>query len=169
MDVENPGKIDLKKTETFRRWKRSNEQLHSDILSVAIRETIEQDRIETNEEGSNDHNDDIETGQVTEEESDSESEASVADNEGEASVADNESEASIIDNESEALVIDNESEALVIENQGGQEDLNEGMLAAQQADDLVNEMILDEELRALLNIEPEDDEGIELNIFNGQI
>ena len=40
------------------------------------------------------------------------------------------------------------------------------MLAAQQVDALVNEMILDDDLRALLNTEPEDDEGIELNIYD---
>ena len=40
------------------------------------------------------------------------------------------------------------------------------MLAAHQVDALVNEMIIDDELRALLNTEPEDDEGIELNLYD---
>ena len=49
MDSENPDKINLKKTEIFKRWKRANEQVNTDILSLAIRETIEQDRCEINE------------------------------------------------------------------------------------------------------------------------
>ena len=50
------------------------------------------------------------------------------------------------------------------ENEGNQWGQDEGMLAAQQVDALVNEMIIDDELRAMLNTEPENDEGIELNI-----
>ena len=158
MDAENPNKIDLKKTESFKRWKRANEQLNSDILSLAIRETIEQDHSETNECEANN--------------CDNESEANNSDNESEANNSDNESEANNSDNESEANNSDNESEATSTENQWGQIEgmlaaqQAEGLLAAQQVDALVNEMIIDEELRALLNTEPEDDEGIELNIYD---
>ena len=149
MDAENPNKIDLKKTESFKRWKRANEQLNSDILSLAIRETIEQDHSETNECEANN--------------SDKEYEANNSDNQCEANNSDNESEANNSHNESEANNSDNEYEATAAENQWGQD---KGMLAAQQVDALVNEMILDDDLRALLNTEPEDDEGIELNIYD---
>ena len=134
MDAENPNKINLKRTEIFKQWKTSNEHLSSDILSVAIRETIDQDC----------------------------NGASVVD----VSEADgNESEA----NGGQSETDEDESEANGDESEtdedGGEADVsgvNEGLLAAQQVDDLVNQMMLDDEIRELL--EPEDDEGIELNI-----
>ena len=45
-----------------------------------------------------------------------------------------------------------------------QRDPDEGLIAAQQLDDLVNEMMRDEQLGALLNLETQDDEGIGLNL-----
>ena len=141
MDAENPNKINLKKTEIFKQWKTSNEHLSSDILSVAIRETIDQDcngasAVEVSEADGNES-----------EANEDESEA----NEGQSETDEDESEA-------------NGDESETDEN-GGEADVsgvNEGLLAAQQVDDLVNQMMLDDELRELL--EPEDDEGIELNI-----
>ena len=143
MDTNHPDKIDLTKTETFKRWKRSNEAVPpappTDILSTAIRETIEQDRIET---VINEYSEDIDE--------------------------DNEEESNT-DNCGADTSSDNESEASVAENEGGEEVPNavmEGLAAAQQVDDIVNELIRDEELRALLRPEPAEDEGIELNIFD---
>ena len=172
MNAQNPNKIDLKKTQTFKQWKRANEQLDSDILSIAIRDTIEQDHGEVNESGANNSDNESEAKNSDNESeannSDNESEANNSDNESEANNSDNESEANNNKYESEANNSDNESEAnnneyeaAAIENLWGQD---EGMLAAQQVDEIVNQMILDDELRALLNTQPEDDEGIELNI-----
>ena len=155
MDSENPDKINLKKTEIFKQWKRANEQVNPDILSLAIRETIEQDRSETNECEANNSDNECEAN--------NESEANNSDNEYEANNSDNEYETNNSDNEYDANNSDNEYEATAAENQ---EVLNEGMLAAHQVDALVNEMIIDDELRALLNTEPEDDEGIELNLYD---
>ena len=121
MDAQNPTKNDLKKSELFKRWKEENQKKANmvDILSKAIKETIEGS--ENNVDNSID----------SEWSSDSEDEASGAEHE---------------------------------ESEGDQLWQDEGMLAAQQVDALVNEMIIDDELRALLNTEPENDEGIELNV-----
>ena len=53
-------------------------------------------------------------------------------------------------------------------NEGyAEETMNEGLLAAQHLDQLVNELNREDELRDLMNIEdPNDDEGIELNVFD---
>ena len=119
MVAENSEKINLKKTQTFKQWKRANQHSGTDILSIAIRETIQK-----------------EVSVVAESEQADQSEAE----QGEA-------------DQSEA----DQSEA--------GERVNEALLAAQQVDDLVNHMIRDDELRAILDAgEPEDDEGIELNI-----
>ena len=177
MDADKPYKIDLRKTESFKRWKRANEQLNSDIQSLAIRETIEQDHSETNnrdnEYEANNSDKEYEANNSDNEyeanNSDKEYEANNSDNEYEANNSDKEYEANNSDNEYEANNSDKEYEANNSDNKyetstENQRDQNEGMLAAQQVDALVNEMIIDEELRALLNTEPEDDEGIELNI-----
>ena len=135
MDSQNPDKINLKKTEIFKQWKIANEQKSTDILSVAIEETIGQNYVEVNQSGGND-NEDIQSEQ----------------SEGNASEAE----------QSEG----NASEAEQSEGNASEEE-DEGLLAAQQVDDLVNQMINDDELRALLNVEePEADEGIELNLFD---
>ena len=116
----------------------------TDILSVAIEETIGQNYVEVNQSGGND-NEDIQSEQ-------SEGNASEAEqSEGNASEAE----------QSEG----NASEAEQSEGNASEEE-DEGLLAAQQVDDLVNQMINDDELRALLNVEePEADEGIELNLL----
>ena len=145
MDTQNPGKIDLKKTEIFKQWKISNQQSSSDILTVAIRETIGQDYNEAEQS----------EGNVSE---DSEAEQS------EGNVSEAEQSEGNVSEDSEA----EQSEGNVSEDsEAEQSEANQGLLAAQQVDALVNEMIIDDELRALLNVEePKADEGIELNIFD---
>ena len=146
MDAENPKKIDLKKTEIFKQWKRLNQHFHSDILTTAIRETIGQD-----------HNKAAETEAA---------ETEAAENDQTESVESDQSETeSVESDQSETESVESEAtESEAAEPQVPENEVNQGLLAAQQVDDLVNQMILDDELRALLNTEPEDDEGIELNI-----
>ena len=161
MDTQNPGKIDLKKTEIFKQWKISNQQSSSDILTVAIRETIGQDYNEAEQSEGNvseDSEAEQSEGNVSEDSEAEQSEGNVSE--------DSEAEQSErnVSEDSEA----EQSEGNVSEDsEAEQSEANQGLLAAQQVDALVNEMIIDDELRALLNVEePEADEGIELNIFD---
>ena len=132
MVEENPNKIDLKKSETFKQWKW--DQLNPDVLSQAIAETIgETNNTEVNET----NNTEVSETNNTEVSETNNSEVSET----------NSSEVSEAINN-----IDYESEVL-----------DEGMLAARQVDELVNEMFRDDQLRELLNTQVED-EGIELNI-----
>ena len=184
MDAQNPDKIDLKKTEMFKQWKILNQQSGSDILTVAIRETIGQDCNEAKQSEGNVSEAKQSEGNVSEAEQsegnvseDSEAEQREGnvseDSEAEQSEGnvseDSEAEQSEgnVSEDSEA----EQSEGNVSEDsEAEQSETNEGLLAAQQVDALVNEMIIDDELRALLNVEepeePEVDEGIELNIFD---
>ena len=41
MDSQYPNRIDLRKTEMFKQWKQLNSQTNPDILTLAVRETIE--------------------------------------------------------------------------------------------------------------------------------
>ena len=143
MDAQNPTKNDLKKSELFKQWKEENQKEANtiDILSKAVKETIEGS--ENNVDNSVDSENETAAGRQWL--SDTEHEESEGNQWGQ----DGEDEASGAEHQ--------ESEG----NQWGQD---EGMLAAQQVDALVNEMIIEDELRALLNTEPENDEGIELNI-----
>ena len=149
MDTQNPTKIDLKKSELFKRWKEEEEEKQKeantvDPLTKAIKETIE---------GS-------ENNSV-----DSEDEASGAEHH----AVDPLSKAikETIEG-SENNSVDSEDEASGAEHQEGEGNQiwgqDEGILAVQRVDALVNEMIIDDELRALLNTEPENDEGIGLNV-----
>ena len=164
MDAQNPGKIDLKKTEMFKQWKISNQQSSSDILTVAIRETIGQDCNEAEQSEGNvseDSEAEQSEGNVSEDSEAEQSEGNVSeDSEAEQSEGN-------VSEDSEA----EQSEGNVSEDsEAEQSETNQGLLAAQQVDALVNDMIIDDELRALLNVEepeePEVDEGIELNIFD---
>ena len=118
---------------------------------MAIRETIGQDCNEAEQS----------EGNVSEDSEAEQSEGNVSeDSEAEQSEGN-------VSEDSEA----EQSEGNVSEDsEAEQSETNQGLLAAQQVDALVNEMIIDDELRALLNVEepeePEVDEGIELNIFD---
>ena len=157
MDAENPNKIDLRKTEIFRQWKKLNEQSNIDILTLAIKETIEAEHEQTEDSEA-----DSEHEQTEDSEADSEHEQT------EDNGADSEHEQTE-DNgaDSEHEQTEDSGEAnnnLDIENPMW--GVDEGLLAAQQVDQLVNQMIIDDELRAMLEPEPEDDEGIELNAYD---
>ena len=166
MDAENPCKIDLRKSEIFKECKQLNEQTNSDILTLAIRETIEgndnqvehvqTDRSEA--ENSDSENEQTDQGDVEHDQTDR-SEAENSDSENEQTDQGDVEHDQTDQNEAN----NNRCEAVVTENIW---DLDEGLLAARQVDQIVNQMALDDELRALLESEPEDDEGIELNIHD---
>ena len=174
MDTQNPGKIDLKKTEIFKQWKISNQQSSSDILTVAIRETIGQDYNEAEQSEGNvseDSEAEQSEGNVSEDSEAEQSEGNVSeDREAEQSEG-NVSEDSEAEQSEGNVSEDSEAEQsegnVSKDSEAEQSEANQGLLAAQQVDALVNEMIIDDELRALLNVEePEADKGIELNIFD---
>ena len=166
MDAENPRKIDLRKSEIFKEWEQLNEQTNSDILTLAIRETIEgndnqvehvqTDRSEA--ENSDSENEQTDQGDVEHDQT-NQSEAENSDSENEQTDQGDVEHTQTDQNEAN----NNRCEAVVTENIW---DLDEGLLAARQVDQIVNQMALDDELRALLESEPEDDEGIELNIHD---
>ena len=167
MDAQNPNKIDLRKSEMFKQWKRLNEQTNSDILTQAIKETIEgnDNKAENSDsEHSEAENSDSEHSEAENSDSEhSEAEHSASEHSEAEHGASEHSEAE--HNASEHSEANNNwCEAVVTENPMW--GLDEGLLAAQQVDQLVNQMALDDELRALLDSEPEDDEGIELNIHD---
>ena len=142
MDAKNPGKIDLRKSKIFKEWKKANEQSISDILSLAIRETIKGNGSESEHEPEQD---------LTEH-SDSEHESEHSEPE-QADCSEPEQVESEHDNG------DTNNDGVIIDV------IDEGLLAARQVDELVNQMELDDQLRQLLDSEP-DDEGIDLNIFD---
>ena len=156
MNDENPNKNDLTKTETFKNWKKQ-QQLDTDTLSQAIRETIGSEatsNTETHEYNtiSNGINNDGSPGRqdhmVTPQQVDS-------------------------DNGSPGRR-DHVVTPQRIDSDNGSPGGQERMLAVHQIDTIVNEMINDDVLRELLNAgdpldedpqdgDPQDDEGIELN------
>ena len=171
MNAQNPTKIDLRKSELFKRWKEENQKEANtiDILSKAIKETIEGS--ENNVDNSVDSENETAAGRQWS--SDSEDEASGPEHEeseGNQRGQDGQDEASGAEHqesEGNQWGQDGEDQASGAEHQeseGNQWWQDEGMLAAQQVDALVNELNREDELRALLNTEPENDEGIELNI-----
>ena len=187
MDTQNPGKIDLKKTEIFKQWKISNQQSSSDILTVAIRETIGQDYNEAEQSEGNvseDSEAEQSEGNVSEDSEAEQSEGNVSEDseaeQSEGNVSEDreaeQSEGNVSEDREAEQSEGNVSEDSEAEQSEGnvskdseaeQSEANQGLLAAQQVDALVNEMIIDDELRALLNVEePEADKGIELNIFD---
>ena len=171
MDAENPSKNDLKKSEMFKRWKVENQKANTiDVLSLAIKETIEASDSENNSETieTSDNENETTAGvdvlllamKETVEASDSENNSETIE------TSDNENETTAgsqwaSDNENN---VENTETIEASESEGNQRGQDEGMLAAQQVDELVNQMIIDEELREILNAEPYNDEGIELNI-----
>ena len=131
MVEENPDKIDLRKTITFKHWKHVQQQTKPDILTLAVRETIEGETARDGDEAGQSNNNDNEHN---------ESEVTLSGDEGQGYDGEVETE---------------RSETHVWED--------EGMAAVRQVDELVNEMIRDDEIRALLDNET-NDEGIELNL-----
>ena len=134
MDAENPNKIDLRKTEMFKQWKAENKKEANTVDVLSLAIKETIEASENNIENSNNENN-----------VDCENETTA----GNQWASDNENETTASEDEA--------SEG----NYWGQD---EGMLAAQRVDELVNQMIMDDEIRQILNTEPEKDEGIELNI-----
>ena len=134
MDAENPNKIDLRKTEMLKQWKAENKKEANTVDVLSLAIKETIEASENNIENSNNENN-----------VDCENETTA----GNQWASDNENETTASEDEA--------SEG----NQWGQD---EGMLAAQRVDELVNQMIMDDEIRQILNTEPEKDEGIELNI-----
>ena len=140
MDSQYPYRIDLRKTEMFKEWKQLNSQTNPDILTLAVRETIENEN-GTEQNGSEQDESELEAVDQSESE------------QGEDETAD----------QSESEQNGSEQDEAELEAVH-QRDPGEGLIAAQQLDDLVNEMMRDEQLGPLLNLETQDDEGIELNL-----
>ena len=150
MVTNHPHKRNLINTKTFKEWIRTNEgnPKTSDILSVAITETLGEC--------------------VTGEQSDVaslESEQSVASLESEQSVASLESEQSVASLESEQSVASLESEQFVASLESGGVPANDIADIERQIDQIVNELMLEGEVRDALESENED-EGIGINVLD---
>ena len=153
MDSLNPNKIDLKKCETFKQWKIDNQQPNLDILSTAFRqedseaERAEDYEVERAEDSEAERAEDYEVERAE----DSEAERS------------EDSEAERTEDYEAERAEDSEAER----GEDSEAEVSETFLAAQQLDDLVSEMMVDDQLRNLINVEePLEDEGIELNLFD---
>ena len=144
MHAENPEKINLKKTKTFKRWKTANQNPNqSDILSTVMRETIEKETpaLPSYEQAEAEQNEAEQTEQTN------------------ADAEQNEAE------QTEQTNAEQEQSETEQQDEGADQFEDEGMIAARQVDELVNQMIREDELRAILE-QPEEDEGIELNIHD---
>ena len=141
MVTNHPHKRNLTNTKTFKEWIRTNEgnPKTSDILSVAITETLGEC--------------------VTGEQSD------VASLESEQSVASLESEQSVASLESEQSVASLESEQFVASLESGGVPANDIADIERQIDQIVNELMLEGEVRDALESENED-EGIGINVLD---
>ena len=145
MLAENPEKINLKKTKTFKRWKTVNQNPNqSDILSRAM-----------NQSG-------ILSGSMSET---FEKETPALPQCEQAEVEQNEAEQTEQTNSEQEQSETEQQDEGAEQNQADQIE-DEGMIAARQVDQLVNQMIRDDEMRAILEEPQEDDEGIELNIHD---
>ena len=148
MDAQNPKKNDLRKCKLFKQWKIENWKESSDILTTAIRETI---------------------GKTSEAELSETSEAELSGTSEAEQVETSEAGQSETSEAEQAETSESERNYTEqIMNEGyAEETMNENLLAAQHLDQLVNELNREDELRDLMNIEdPNDDEGIELNVFD---
>ena len=145
LNTQYPKRTDLRKTEMFKQWELLNNQTDTDILTLAVRETIENRTEQNGSEQSEDQTVDQSESEQSEDETAEQSESE----------------------QSEDQPVD-QNEPVQAETDLGpavdQRDPDEGLLAAQHLDDLVNEMMRDEQLGALLNMENQDDEGIELGL-----
>ena len=164
MDAQNPKKNDLRKCKLFKQWKIENQEESSDILTTAIRETIG----ETSEAGQSETSEAEQAETSEAEKSESREGEHVETSEAEQAET---SEAEHGETSEAGQSETSESERDYTEeimNEGyAEETMNEGLLAAQHLDQLVNELNREDELRDLMNIEdPNDDEGIELNVFD---
>ena len=147
LNTQYPKRLDLRKTEMFKQWKLVNNQTDTDILTLAIRETIENRTEQNGSEQSEDQAVDQSQSEQSEDETAEQSESE-------------QSEDQPVD-QNEPVQAETDLGPLV-----DQREPDEGLLAAQHLDDLVNEMMRDEQLGALLNTENQDDEGIELGFFD---
>ena len=165
MNDENPTKNDLRKSETFKKWKK--EQLDTDTLSQAIRETIGDDG--TYGTNGSETSSNSETREYNANNSDSNNNNNNSDNES-PETQDHMLAAQQIDSDNESPEShDHMLAAQQIDSDNESPESQDHMLATQQIDAIVNEMINDDVLRELFNAEdpqdedPQDDEGIELN------
>ena len=145
LDTQYPKRVDLRKTEMFKQWKLLNNQTDTDILTLAVRETIENRTEQNGSEQSEDQTVDQSESEQSQDETAEQSESEQSEDQ------------SVDQNEPEQAEAD-------LGPAVDQRDPDEGLLAAQHLDDLVNEMMRDEQLGALLNMENQDDEGIELGL-----
>ena len=160
----HPGKRDLSKTTTFKAWVTPTYEL-SDILSTAIRETIDVNYNNVDKEN--------EVGQSAESEDHTENEVVHAENEaGQTAEVGNEA---VIEDEAENEV-HTENEVVDAENEAGQTDEvgNEVVIEDEaenevhtenEVDAIINELMQDEAIRNVLDSETED-EGIGINLFD---
>ena len=160
MVANHPGKRNLVKTKTFRDWMRTNKAspLTSDILSTVIRETFGQNNMEgdetanTENEGDEAVNTESEGNEAVNTENEGD-EAVNTENEGDEAVNTESEGDEAVNTESEG------DEAVSTENKGVAANVLVDIEG--QVDVIMNEIMQDEELRNLLNSEPED-EGIEI-------
>ena len=145
LDTQYPKRVDLRKTEMFKQWKLLNNQTDTDILTLAVRETIENRTEQNGSEQSEDQTVDQSESEQSQDETAEQSESEQSEDQ------------SVDQNKPEQAEAD-------LGPAVDQRDPDEGLLAAQHLDDLVNEMMRDEQLGALLNMENQDGEGIELGL-----
>ena len=159
MVTNHPHKRNLINTKTFKEWIRTNEgnPKTSDILSVAITETLGE--CVTGEQS------DVASLESEQSVASLESEQSVASLESEQSVASLESEQSVASLESEQSVASLESEQFVASLESGGVPANDIADIERQIDQIVNELMLEGEVRDALESENED-EGIGINVLD---
>ena len=160
LNTQYPKRLDLRKTEMFKQWKLVNNQTDTDILTLAIRETIENRTEQNGSEQSEDQTVDQSESEQSEDQAVDQSQSEQSEDETAEQSESEQSEDQPVD-QNEPVQAETDLGPLV-----DQREPDEGLLAAQHLDDLVNEMMRDEQLGALLNTENQDDEGIELGFFD---